>query len=156
MKSQDVKIIFQKRRNKLGKVDRAIEKIMREKSELEKKIRILEKMEPYQDSIPECIILDTLTNKILLRGLRTIKDFKDTIKWLKECYGNIKYKQRSIFYNDSSKDVTCTWEVEDFIEIWLSTKPEDFPKELQSEDCGIVELEPRTERRYTYVCKNKN
>ena len=41
------------------------------------------------------------------------------------------------------------------INIWLAGHPEDFPTELQSEKCRVVELEPITTKNYAYVCDNR-
>lgn len=117
----------------------------------------LKHMQEQESQMPEGCKISANEYGIIIK----IKDFnqlESVLQWLRVCFGNIEYQRSLIWYNKGK--MICSWEIDGYLtEIWLETPPEDFPKELQSDKCKVVELDPIVEKQYAYVCteaKNDN
>jgi hypothetical protein len=127
----------------------------------------LEKIkEKYKEEIEFCKqtlnILDILTEppanveilytRKLTLSVKDMAGLHTTRQYLKTCLGSWKDRQHNIFY--SCGDMIASYEgISHPIDIWLQTRPEDFPKELQSDKCKVTEVMPSTERQYAYICE---
>ena len=127
-----------------------ITEIKESKNTLNKKLKVLKIMQKNEDSFPNRCAIFINFNEILI-NFEDFKQFKQIIQWLKLCFGKIKYTRSTTWY--SSGWMLCSWKIEGQpVEVWLQTPPEDFPKELQSETCKVVKLDPILEEQYAYVC----
>jgi len=91
------------------------------------------------------------TGKLTL-SVKDMAGLHTTRQYLKTCLGSWKDRQHNIFY--SCGDMIASYEgISHPIDIWLQTRPEDFPKELQSDKCKVTEVMPSTERQYAYICE---
>lgn len=90
----------------------------------------------------------------LLLVVNSLDSLHKVRKWLREKLGTWEDKKESIWYSSGDMIVSYKSENSDIV-IWLETKPEDFPKELQSEKCKVVRLADEVVPRYAYVCENK-
>jgi hypothetical protein len=71
--------------------------------------------------------------------------------WLKEKLGRWTDNRANTWYS-GGRMLTEYIGKEDPIRIWICTKPEDFPKELQSNKCKVVKLPDSIESNYAYIC----
>jgi len=119
----------------------------------------LEEIRKYQENIK---LLDTLDDppkgvKILMLSNLTIKvgsmeDLHKARLWLRKGLGLWEDKLGDIWFG--AKDMIAEFTGKHHpITIWISTPPEDFPKELQSDTCKVVKLESSITQQYGYVCK---
>lgn len=91
------------------------------------------------------------TNSTLTLEVHSMKELHYVRRWLR---GVLKWEDKLgvIFY--SQGEMLATFQgVHHDITIWLSTLPEEFPKELQSENCRVMKIESRTVEEYAYVCE---
>ena len=136
----------------MGEIKDLLERINDEINILNNLVPFLKCMQKYENELPNKYRVTNISTSILITELKTIEDFKIVIKWLKKCFGKIKYQQKTIW--SSCGKILCSWVIKDIpITIWLETLPQDFPKELIRKGCKIKKVEPYVEEQYVYTCE---
>jgi len=135
--------------NKLGK---AINETLKVIKQAQARIEILKILEKHEKSMPGYLSVTYTLDILTLTGIKKIEQLHEIRQWLKKCFGTWQDKKGTIWFSEG--EMLCSWKsIEYPINIWLHTDPENFPKELQSDKCKVVELEPVTQKRYAYVCE---
>lgn len=109
----------------------------------------------FKKDPPEGVRLFPLTSRIVVE-VSSMEGLHKARGWLRDnCYymdKNWEDMRGSTWYNLGT--ITTEYQGKHHpITIWLTTKPEDFPLELQSDKCRVIKMEPKVEERWAYVCK---
>ncbi len=131
-------------------VERAIECCNNELAIYQNMIKVLPLLKGVSDTF------ELLSGSILIR-VSNLDELHLVRLGLKEALGSWKDTLGSIWYGSGSGSMIAEYSSRSFpIVIWLSTKPEEFPKELQSDKCRVVKLPPQVVEDYAYVCDGED
>jgi len=138
----------------MTKLKKAINKTFKVIKQARSRIKILKTLKKHEESMPNYLSVTVTLDCLTLCDIKNIEQLHEVRQWLKKCFGTWQDKKETIWFSQGK--MLCSWKsIEYPIDIWLETDPENFPKELQSDKCKVVELEPVTQKQYAYVCEEK-
>jgi len=138
----------------MDKIKDKIEYLKRYIRQTRKVISLLNILGKNENNIPNGVWIGPKGDQVLISAISTLEKLHEIRIWLKESLGDWNDHLRNIWY--STGVIIAAFTNEDkSIELWLETKPEDFPSELQSNNCKVVRIPDRIEPQYAYVCNGE-
>ena len=136
------------------KIATKILSIKKEIKALRKMILILNDLKKNEENIPTGIRISRVFDRVLIPDISSLEKLHEVRMWLKDTLGHWEDELGSIWFSEGVM-IAAFHNNEKEIELWLETKPEDFPSKLKSENCKVVRLPDRIEPDYAYICNWK-
>lgn len=132
----------------MNSISEAKKAFMKKIGEYEQTVKMLDEL----GEMPSGVHASVLTLCPVTIEVSSMQELHNVRKWLRRRLKTWEDRLESIWYSQG-KVMASYKGLHHPVSIWLATQPEDFPQNLQSEKCRVVELEPITERNYAYVCE---